>query len=505
MATPSTADFSESFAHLTLDNTDKLSSTDEISVHSLQDLQAFLDLARKHDNETNENEHGHEFQSAAISSHLTPLIRNNNKFQRRDFLTGSMGDSMGVSKGTTTGNSISDNRYKEDGIANTANKTDAAALFKTLQPFIDEHLARYRGRPFNSTNYSHHRLDLDGDLKVDDTFDKLRRPSIESNRPSSPLTTPPQSSESRFTDSKGTFVDEDLCRPITNEEGYKNDRAQTQKHWNSQMGNKGMQAEGNESLDWLSNAEADVDSNAEVPQLELPDLTTHEIDLGAKNLLVAENTIAKLRMELEQYKQQNSEMINELQFLRRQVEDQHGHSGPTNKYQSQDIDQDNEIPQNDQDIQNQQINQDQSTPNHPNNLLDTSKPIRSGSEQLHEENSTQTERTERALDASSIPEEFRPYYHRLQLDKVETLTSEEKSNLIKRIMLSLLVSDYDHLSSVMPQVGSYLRLTSKFLDNLHLKLYYNNEIGPLRYLQDYNLHTDDGLEECLDGMFNMLM
>lgn len=466
MATSSTADFTESFAHLTLDNTDNLSTTDELSVHSLPDLQAFLELARHHDNKA-KNDHKNQFRPGAISSHLTPLIRNDGYFQRRSRV---MENPSELSDYKSTHHNRNNNSA-------TTGEAEAAALFKTLQPFIDEYLARHDGGHLASGNhFIHHEQDLDMDLKVEDTFDKVRRRSIESNRPSSPLTTPPQSSESRFTDSRGTFVDEDLCQPITNPENYKHAKFGSNMY-RSSISDPTVQgghflgkrfAHSDSELD----ADSVPESVGEPPQIHLADLTTHELDLDVKDPHATEKTIAELRMELEQYKQDNSEMINELNFLRKQANDQTAG---------------NHKPNNSQGVSN------------PTNPADSS----AGAQQLH--TSTEIPETEKPMDESNIPEEFRPYYRRLQLHKVETLTSAEKSNLIIRIMLSLLVSDYDHLPSVMPQVGSYLRLTSKFLDNLHRKLYDNNEVGPLRYLRDYNLHTDDGLEECLNGMFNMLI
>lgn len=478
MATSSTADFTESFAHLTLDNTDKLSTTDELSVHSLPDLQAFLELARHHDHEATKNDHKNQFHPAAISSHLTPLIRNDGYFQRRSM---PMENASGLSDYKSTHHNTNNNHHSTNNNAASTSETDAAALFKTLQPFIDEYLARHDGGHLApGTHFIPHEQDLDLDLKVEDTFDKVRRRSIESNRPSSPLTTPPQSSESRFTDSRGTFVVEDLCGPITNPEEYKHSKIGSNMYRSSILE---PAVQGNADSNHFpgkrfahSDPEFDAvsvpDSVGEPPQIYLADLTTHEIDLDAKDPHATEKTIAELRMELEQYKQENSEMINELNFLRRQLNGQTAGNHKANT--SRGI----------------------SSPTNPAN----SSP---GEQQLH--TSIETPATEKPMDESNIPEEFRPYYRRLQLHKVETLTSAEKSNLIIRIMLSLLVTDFDHLPSVMPQVGSYLRLTSKFLDNLHRKLYDNNEVGPLRYLRDYNLHTDDGLEECLNGMFNVLI
>lgn len=449
MATPSTADLSESFAHLTLDNTDKLSTTDEISVHSLPDLHAFLELARQHDKHIVSDglSHRHEFENAVISNHLTPLLKNES-LKHENLFWGSTPGAPQMQK-------------------QVINNMDGAALFKALQPFIDQYMSQRAGQTQSAEhNDDGHENYLDLDLKVEDTFDNIRRHSIESNRPSSPLTSPPQSSESHFTDSRGTFVDEDVCRPIPHfTSGRQTDAKQTATHSGPHAHEINI-----EQHREFQTPENEIQTDAEAPQVDLPDLTTDEIDLGQHNNQANENTIAQLRLELEQYKQDNAGLINELQFLRKQHKD----------------------------------------------TIDTGTPAITAAETKFKmenrgaQTANETERPakvedEVAVDMESIPEEFRPYYQRLQLAKVDTLTSVEKSNLIKSIMLSLLVSDFDHLPLAMPQVGSYLRMTSKFLDDLHSRLYRNNEVGPLRYLRDYNLNTSDGLQECLDGMLDILI
>lgn len=100
---------------------------------------------------------------------------------------------------------------------------------------------------------------------------------------------------------------------------------------------------------------------------------------------------------------------------------------------------------------------------------------------------------------------FRPYYLKLQLDKVDGLSDVEKSNVIKNLMLSLLVSDFDHLQKMAPRVGDYLRISSRFLDKLHSRFYECGEYCPLRYLRDYAVETMDDFQACLDGMMELVV
>lgn len=464
MATPSTADLSESFAHLTLDNTDRLSTTDEISIHSLPDLQAFLELARKHDLDCHRQglQGQNEFDDGVISSHLTPILRNDNLNYRRNLLRGEF------SQTPHTDNLSPD----VDG---------AAALFRTLQPYIDQYMAKKSGASRSEAPlHAYHQSDrdLDQDLKLEDTFDKFRRGSTDAMRPGSSLTTPPLSSGSQFTDSRGTFVEEDFCKPIshinTGHTGtnakHSNNKDQRDNVWDAQT-------RGHEHVA--------LELDLEAPHVELPDLTSHEINLAQEETSADGQTIVQLLMELEKYKQDNAELVNELRFLREQLK---GTKTSGNDNKSSLAPETNRPPTPQPDIDEK-----------PSKGINRESKVSEAVDKLDSDLETKD-----TIDESTIPKEFRPYYERLQLAKVDGLTSSEKSNLIKSIMLSLLVSDFDHLSSSMPQVGSYLRITSRFLDGLHRKLYENNEVGPLRYLRDYDSHTDDGLQECLDGMFKLI-
>lgn len=487
MPLASTADFSESFAHLTLDNTDKLSTSDDLSIHSLHDLQAFLELARQHDlnTESRQSAESRDPEFADISLHLTPLVKNG-KPKR---LAGRVFDT------------ISEGEHNHKGHSDM----DGAALFRALQPFIDLYMAQKSRQLLTPASGHAHDADSDLDLKVEDTFDKIRRHSG-STRAVSPMTTPPGSSGSHLADSKDTFVGENTYKAMPNIL----DASLAQ----MPLMNSKIQPLARRIPDWdiVPSSEADdtvqgAQTDDEAPLVELPDLTTHEIDLGDPHGPTHNEIIAELRMELEHYKQDNCELVNELQFVRSQLESLRTDNHDTNQTTTNN---DRCTLKSLKDLKDRKeaslsvegfrkgniIKKGQGT----NDLKQTSEGLHYAPK-LHA--STITD--EYVVDEKSLPEEFRPYYLRLQLAKVDTMTSSAKSNLIKNIMLSLLVSDFDHLPSAVPQVGSYLRITSKFLDDIHKHIYPDNNNGPLRYLRDYALNTSDGLQECLDGMFNRIM
>lgn len=121
-------------------------------------------------------------------------------------------------------------------------------------------------------------------------------------------------------------------------------------------------------------------------------------------------------------------------------------------------------------------------------------------------NSTRdTPRSAEDITAESLPREFRPFYLRLQLDQIDKMSDREKTNMLKNLLLSLLVTDVEHVPIMAPKVGAFLRMSSAFLDKLHEKTYGDASadkygMRPLRYLQDYSFSISDGLQECLDGM-----
>lgn len=104
---------------------------------------------------------------------------------------------------------------------------------------------------------------------------------------------------------------------------------------------------------------------------------------------------------------------------------------------------------------------------------------------------------------NSILIKFQEYYNRLKLSKIDKLTKVELGNILKNIMLSILISDFDNLPMNSAKIGNYLKITSRFFDNLHYKFYGDDEkmIKPSVYLKNnkFNEKLCD-FETCLNGM-----
>lgn len=541
MASSSTADFSESFLHLSLDFTDRLSSADDWTTRSLDDILSYLKLAKLHDEEAApERPQTKEAETNALrfSSQSTPLVQNT-RTRRYSFDLGAIPTRTNPEKPKPS--------------------MDAEALFKALQPFLDQYITQNQTSaggprtPENTTDHinaagqklgesktqtetepqnaqpqqtqtephpkgsqenqaesseqkqspslppqtqtqkqptqknqanihttesNHMRLPyrlshldefehLDMELRIDDTFDHARRITSDGTiRYGSPGTTPPGSSrDSHFTDSRCTMIEhDDMCKPIA---------------------------------PLTKPAKYNSREFKSAPQVDLPDLTADHIDFELPDE-APDETVAQLKLQLEQYKQDNAELVNEVRFLRGRRSEENAKdkstgngegsketAGTGNRF-GKPLSSDKKTLSEEKEslfkepeaLSNERESLTSVKPSHP-----------PSSEQLTEEN---------------IAEEFRPFYRRLQLQKIDTLSDVEKGNVIKNVMLSLLVTDFDHLPSMAPKVGAYLRLTARFLDELHERLYEHSEMRPLLYLRDYGMDPADGLEECLAGMLSKI-
>lgn len=110
-----------------------------------------------------------------------------------------------------------------------------------------------------------------------------------------------------------------------------------------------------------------------------------------------------------------------------------------------------------------------------------------------------------SISRDSISDEFKKYYDKLQLSRVDSLTKVELSNLVKNIMLSLLISDFEHLPSVSVKIGKFFKLIASFMDQLHSIVYDDSStsVKPSHYLKSYEFGTDE-LASCLNGMLEIL-
>lgn len=431
-------DISELFAHVT-DHTAKLllvADSDTENSMSLANMEELIKLAQLHDKERSQgNKVGSEERKKAFdapSAQLTPLYKVNESDRQ---------------------------------------STDAAKLFELLQPFLEKylekatktsntktplehylprrrlHLATVSEDPFTSPGHrggAESELDSGNntqELRVDDTFDKPQRKSLLLLQLALlPVTTPPMSRE--FKEIKEFHSDETIAGGDNGEEGSEEEGEEETE--------EGTAGTGSDICRFFGKA----------PQVELADLTEDAIDMEAKKQSHAvpdmNKMVGELKLQLEQAKEQNREMVNEIGYLRDKLE---------------------------------QVEVEV-------------KASKSGKESCP---SSAGSTGSIPVNKETVEPCFRPYYLKLQLDKVDELCDIEKSNVIKNLMLSLLVSDFDHLQQMAPRVGDYLRISSRFLDKLHLRFYLCGEYCPSRYLRDYRLELMDDFQACLDGMMERVV
>ncbi|CUM65486.1 uncharacterized protein PRCAT00003130001 [Priceomyces carsonii] len=110
------------------------------------------------------------------------------------------------------------------------------------------------------------------------------------------------------------------------------------------------------------------------------------------------------------------------------------------------------------------------------------------------------------IDEETVSREFQGYYSKLQLYKIDRLSKVEMSNLIKNMMLSLLMSDYDNLPYNAVKYGKFLKLSMNFLDTLHSVIYKDQNviITPSSYLRNPELDDENlnNLLTCLQGLLS---
>lgn len=110
-----------------------------------------------------------------------------------------------------------------------------------------------------------------------------------------------------------------------------------------------------------------------------------------------------------------------------------------------------------------------------------------------------------AVSERTLPKDFKKFYKSLNLDKVDELSELQCKNMIKNIMLSLLITDFEHLPQKMQQLGVYIAHTANFVDDVHQALYGSMETNPLDYLLKADQDVNEGFKECLAGMTSLLL
>lgn len=114
--------------------------------------------------------------------------------------------------------------------------------------------------------------------------------------------------------------------------------------------------------------------------------------------------------------------------------------------------------------------------------------------------------TNNLITQDSILSDYKQFYTKLQLNQVDRLTKIEMSNLIKNLMLSLLITDFEHLPMVSSKIGKFFKIISLFMDQLHSMVYDDSStaIRPSHYLKNHEYGMTE-LQSCLDGMLETLL
>lgn len=122
--------------------------------------------------------------------------------------------------------------------------------------------------------------------------------------------------------------------------------------------------------------------------------------------------------------------------------------------------------------------------------------------------------TSQMISEKKMDKKFISYYSKLGLNKVDSLNKVELSNLIKNLMLSLLISDFDNLPNNAIKIGKFLKLSIQFIDKLFdiicvidkKKLSYF--LKPSHYLDSKMNHLESNLlklKDCLNTMTEIVM
>lgn len=190
------------------------------------------------------------------------------------------------------------------------------------------------------------------------------------------------------------------------------------------------------------------------------------------NEMFKENT--KLRLKLEQSSKSNtSQELNQLKLLNNQLTIKLNESKSYNKELRNEID----------------------YLKHNDNVNELISEIN----RLNKEIGNQNEQ----FNVNSLDKEFRLFYDKLNLYKIDQMTKFEMSNLIKNLLLTLLI-DFNDLPTKVIKLSKFLKLSSQFMDNQHQLLYINHEIKPSFYLKNNGKNDLDDFSSCLNGMYEII-
>ncbi|CAH2355838.1 hypothetical protein CLIB1423_35S00738 [[Candida] railenensis] len=111
------------------------------------------------------------------------------------------------------------------------------------------------------------------------------------------------------------------------------------------------------------------------------------------------------------------------------------------------------------------------------------------------------------ISMETIEPQFRSHYMKFKLDEIDNLNKFELSNLLKNIMLTLLTGDLATLPIAINKFARVLKLLTIFMDKVHGIVYDDSETGvrPSVYIKAPHQKTDiDKLENCLGEMVRVI-
>lgn len=466
-----TQPISESFLHLSQDDTVDLASLSDITNTFSNDLLVYLRMARSLDHKSRKNTKTPVLSAPASKDKVMPF----------DVL-GGFGNLPHLSLNHSTPLIPRTQSKKHDRLSDIDEsaasnpKRPAADVYREIHPFLlqtlqqfkesiesmlaekqlrnnDQFITPIRSHSLNNSS-DDDKLSLHGE-KSDKVEKAIRVPLLDE----SPVTTPPHSRDCE--DTKETLHGpnyDDSYIPKTKQTVPLSEHNRIMEELQRQIDELRLAA-----------IEKEIESSkkARLPQQGpiLVDLPSEELQIPEKHAHFAEETIKDLNRTIKGLKNRlaatdsnNSELQNEIHYLKHQV---------------------------------------------PSQAQNSSSELQAKIDALEAEN--RHLRAKNGDDAmlmgpATVPERFREYYGRLKLEKIDGMDRVALANTIKNMLLSFLVTDVESLPTSSVKIGRYLKLTGKFIDRVH-EILYDSEVQPSTYLTNGHFGPEMAeLAACLDGM-----
>lgn len=110
--------------------------------------------------------------------------------------------------------------------------------------------------------------------------------------------------------------------------------------------------------------------------------------------------------------------------------------------------------------------------------------------------------------STTVQPQFRAYYLKYELDDIDAMTKVDLSNLVKNISLTLMVGQVATLPRAIIKIGQVLKISSLFMDRVHGIVYDGKSIGvntPSTYIRPpHNADDPLKLEHCLRKLAQLI-